>query len=72
MGLADRIAAGRPLVLGGVSFESPWGLDGHSDADVLLPCDAGDDRFARLHALLLLGYVDARLQLDRPALGPAA
>jgi len=31
-----RIAAGRPLVLGGVRFDSPWGLDGHSDADVLL------------------------------------
>lgn len=31
-----RIAAGRPLVLGGVRFESDWGLDGHSDADVLL------------------------------------
>jgi 2-C-methyl-D-erythritol 2,4-cyclodiphosphate synthase len=30
-----RIAAGRPLVLGGVRFESPWGLDGHSDADVI-------------------------------------
>jgi len=30
-----RIAPGRPLVLGGVRFESPWGLDGHSDADVL-------------------------------------
>lgn len=30
-----RIAAGRPLVLGGVRFESDWGLDGHSDADVL-------------------------------------
>jgi 2-C-methyl-D-erythritol 2,4-cyclodiphosphate synthase len=28
--------AGRPLVLGGVRFESPWGLAGHSDADVLL------------------------------------
>jgi 2-C-methyl-D-erythritol 2,4-cyclodiphosphate synthase len=28
-------AAGRPLVLGGVRIESPWGLDGHSDADVL-------------------------------------
>jgi len=27
---------GRPLVLGGVHFESDWGLDGHSDADVLL------------------------------------
>jgi 2-C-methyl-D-erythritol 2,4-cyclodiphosphate synthase len=30
-----RVAAGRPLVLGGVRFESPWGLEGHSDADVL-------------------------------------
>ncbi len=30
-----RIAAGRPLVLGGVAFESDWGLEGHSDADVL-------------------------------------
>ena len=27
--------AGRPLVLGGVRFESDWGLEGHSDADVL-------------------------------------
>ena len=32
-----RIAPGRALVLGGVRWEeSPWGLDGHSDADVLL------------------------------------
>ena len=31
-----RTAPGRPLVLGGVRFESEWGLDGHSDADVLL------------------------------------
>jgi 2-C-methyl-D-erythritol 2,4-cyclodiphosphate synthase len=31
-----RIAAGRPLVLGGVRFESEWGLEGHSDADVVL------------------------------------
>jgi 2-C-methyl-D-erythritol 2,4-cyclodiphosphate synthase len=30
------IRQGRPLVLGGVRFDSPWGLDGHSDADVLL------------------------------------
>jgi 2-C-methyl-D-erythritol 2,4-cyclodiphosphate synthase len=30
-----RITAGRPLVIGGVRFEGPWGLDGHSDADVL-------------------------------------
>lgn len=30
-----RIAAGRPLILGGVSVESEFGLEGHSDADVL-------------------------------------
>jgi len=28
-------APGRPLVLGGVRFESDWGLEGHSDADVV-------------------------------------
>ena len=31
-----RIAHGRRLVLGGETFESDWGLEGHSDADVLL------------------------------------
>ena len=31
-----RRADGRRLVLGGVVFESSWGLEGHSDADVLL------------------------------------
>lgn len=30
-----RVKAGRPLVLGGVRFASEWGLEGHSDADVL-------------------------------------
>jgi len=30
-----RVKAGRPLVLGGVKFASDWGLEGHSDADVL-------------------------------------
>jgi 2-C-methyl-D-erythritol 2,4-cyclodiphosphate synthase len=30
-----RLVAGRPLVLGGVRFESARGLLGHSDADVL-------------------------------------
>jgi 2-C-methyl-D-erythritol 2,4-cyclodiphosphate synthase len=28
-------AAKRPLVLGGVRFKTDWGLEGHSDADVL-------------------------------------
>lgn len=37
-----RFAAGRRLVLGGVEIPAPQGLDGHSDADVLLHavCDA--------------------------------
>ena len=30
-----RIAAGRPLMLGGVTVPSDFGLEGHSDADVL-------------------------------------
>jgi 2-C-methyl-D-erythritol 2,4-cyclodiphosphate synthase len=30
-----RIAPGRPLILGGVGIPSEFGLDGHSDADVL-------------------------------------
>lgn len=30
-----RIAAGRPLILGGVTVASEFGLEGHSDADVL-------------------------------------
>lgn len=31
-----RRVAGRPLVLGGVTVPGDWGLEGHSDADVLL------------------------------------
>lgn len=31
-----RLVAGRPLIIGGVEFDSDVGLDGHSDADVLL------------------------------------
>lgn len=31
-----RLVAGRPLILGGVKLEYELGLDGHSDADVLL------------------------------------
>ena len=30
------VVPGRPLVLGGVKFDTDWGLQGHSDADVLL------------------------------------
>lgn len=37
-----RLVDGRPLVLGGVTFDVPYGLDGHSDADALTHaiCDA--------------------------------
>lgn len=37
-----RIIAGRRLVLGGVTFDTDFGLDGHSDADCLTHaiCDA--------------------------------
>ncbi len=31
-----RTVAGRPLILGGVEVPAEFGLDGHSDADVLL------------------------------------
>jgi len=37
-----RVVAGRPLVLGGVRFDTDFGLDGHSDADCVTHaiCDA--------------------------------
>lgn len=31
-----RIAEGRPLILGGITIPCEFGLDGHSDADILL------------------------------------
>jgi 2-C-methyl-D-erythritol 2,4-cyclodiphosphate synthase len=39
---AHRLVEGRPLILGGVSIPSRRGLEGHSDADVLIHalCDA--------------------------------
>jgi len=39
---AHRLVPGRPLILGGVRIEFEQGLDGHSDADVLVHavCDA--------------------------------
>jgi 2-C-methyl-D-erythritol 2,4-cyclodiphosphate synthase len=33
---AHRLVEGRPLILGGVTVPHPAGLDGHSDADVLV------------------------------------
>src|SRR5882672_8836088 len=37
-----RLVTGRPLVLGGVKFDTDYGLEGHSDADCLTHaiCDA--------------------------------
>src|SRR5262249_38538797 len=37
-----RLVDGRKLILGGVAFDTPYGLDGHSDADCLTHavCDA--------------------------------
>jgi 2-C-methyl-D-erythritol 2,4-cyclodiphosphate synthase len=37
-----RTVTGRPLILGGIKIESPFGLDGHSDADCVTHaiCDA--------------------------------
>ena len=37
-----RIVSGRPLVLGGVKFDTDFGLEGHSDADCVTHaiCDA--------------------------------
>jgi 2-C-methyl-D-erythritol 2,4-cyclodiphosphate synthase len=32
---AHRIVAGRPMILGGVVIPSEFGLEGHSDADIL-------------------------------------
>ncbi len=32
---SHRIASGRPLILGGISIPCDFGLEGHSDADVL-------------------------------------
>lgn len=31
-----RLVRGRPLMLGGLQIESPYGLEGHSDGDVVL------------------------------------
>jgi len=48
-----RVIEGRPLVLGGVTFDSNWGLEGHSDADVL--CHAIGDAILGALALGDLG-----------------
>ena len=39
---SHRLVTGRPLIIGGVNIPHETGLDGHSDADVLVHaiCDA--------------------------------
>lgn len=56
-----RAKKGRPLVLGGVTFESKWGLEGHSDADVL--CHAIGDA---LLGALGLGDLGTHFPPDDP------
>ncbi|MFZ0448977.1 MAG: 2-C-methyl-D-erythritol 2,4-cyclodiphosphate synthase [Desulfatiglandaceae bacterium] len=33
---AHRLVEGERLILGGVEIDHPWGLEGHSDADILV------------------------------------
>ncbi len=56
-----RLTPGRPLVLGGITVPSELGLDGHSDADVLLHaiCDA-------LLGALALGDIGGHFPDDDP------
>ena len=56
-----RRAAGRPLVLGGVTFESDWWLEGHSDADVVVHA-VGD----ALLGALALGDLGQHFPPDEP------
>jgi 2-C-methyl-D-erythritol 2,4-cyclodiphosphate synthase len=44
-----RLVEGRPLILGGLRIEHPWGLAGHSDADVV--CHAVADALLGAAAL---------------------
>lgn len=57
-----RTVEGRPLVLGGVTFESPFGLEGHSDADVV--CHAVADA---LLGALALGDIGMHFPPSDPA-----
>ena len=65
-----RLAAGRPLILGGVPVPSEAGLEGHSDADVLAHAitdailGAADDSqdFAELVLELWLSHDEASLR----------
>jgi 2-C-methyl-D-erythritol 2,4-cyclodiphosphate synthase len=49
-----RLVRGRPLILGGVTIDLEWGLEGHSDADALL--HAISDALLGALALGDLGY----------------
>jgi 2-C-methyl-D-erythritol 2,4-cyclodiphosphate synthase len=50
-----RFASGRLLVLGGVTIEHPFGLEGHSDADVL--CHAVSDALLGAAAHADIGHL---------------
>jgi 2-C-methyl-D-erythritol 2,4-cyclodiphosphate synthase len=56
-----RKAQGRPLVLGGVTFDGDWGLEGHSDADVLTHAVAD-----ALLGALALGDIGRHFPPDQP------
>jgi 2-C-methyl-D-erythritol 2,4-cyclodiphosphate synthase len=63
-----RLVSGRPLILGGQLLEHPdgLGLDGHSDADVLVHAIMD----ALLGALSLVVNVDSVVVAERPKLRP--
>lgn len=59
---SHRLVAGRPLILGGVRFDHPKGLQGHSDADALAHA-VTDALLGAAH----LGDVGAHFPPDDPA-----
>lgn len=63
---AHRLVAGRPLKLGGVLIDHPAGLDGHSDADVLMHAVAD-----ALLGAAALGDLGAHFPPGDPALAGA-
>lgn len=63
---AHRLAPGRPLVLGGVTIGHPQGLEGHSDADVLMHAVAD-----ALLGAAALGDLGAHFPSDDPGLAGA-
>ena len=56
-----RLAAGRKLILGGVDIPYEKGLEGHSDADVLVHA-VMDEEFRGISSLVLLERVAGELK----------